>query len=492
MFEAAKIPQHVSKAEFQKESKALRTQLVNAQFKLHAERANPVIILVAGTDAATQTDLVNRLNDWMDPRGIETYAMGAPSPEERERPPMWRFWQALPPKGKMAIFYGAWYNAPLYRHLLGRGDNAALDQTIGEVKRFEKMLAAEGVGLIKVWLHLEKNDLKKKLKELGSNADTRWQISDIDTYIKKHYDRFYQTAQHITRLTSMAAAHWHIINAQDIEYARIATGKIVLQMLQRQLRLNRSTKAPRQESFAVTTPRKKTILDSLDMTRNLSRSDYEREYIDLQAKLNGLSRRAEFSDRSVVTVFEGFDAAGKGGAIRYTTQALDARNFKVIPISAPTEEELAHPYLWRFWRHLPGKGKFTIFDRSWYGRVLVERVENLIPASVWLRAYDEINDFEAEMVRHGVIVVKFWLSISPEEQLKRFNKRLNTPYKRYKLTEDDWRNREKWHSYAQAVNDMIDRTSTEYAPWTLIEAEDKKYARIKVMSTLCETIKAAL
>ena len=491
MFESAKIVHHVDKEQFKLRSQKLRTELVHAQFKLHLQKANPVVILVGGGDEASQADLVNALNDWMDPRGIATHAMGPPTAEERERPPMWRFWQALPPKGAMAVFFGAWYTDPLRQQITSKINGGAMDQTIGEIKRFEKMLAEEGVMLLKFWLYLDKKKLRKKLDKLESAPTTSWRVTDFDRRIDKHYGRFLKAAQHLTRLTSTAEAPWHVINAEDMEYTLLTAGEMVLQALRRQLRLRPA--APRNlPPVDLAKTDAGTILDSLDLTKKLSTKDYDKQYAALEAELNALSRLAAFKKRSVVVVFEGFDAAGKGGTIRRVTHALDARRFNVIPIAAPSDEELAHPYLWRFWRHLPRKGHFTIFDRSWYGRVLVERVEKLIQPSVWLRAYNEIDDFEAEMAHHGVIVIKFWLSISPEEQLRRFNSRLNTAYKRYKITPDDWRNREKWQAYARAAHDMIDRTSTEHAPWTLVEADDKKFARIKVMQTLCEQIRKAL
>ena len=187
-------------------------------------------------------------------------------------------------------------------------------------------------------------------------------------------------------------------------------------------------------------------------------------------------------------MFEGLDAAGKGGAIRRVTQALDARQLPRLPVAAPTDEEKAQPYLWRFWRHLPRTGHVAIFDRSWYGRVLVERVEGFASEDEWLRAYGEINDFEEELADDGIVVVKFWLAISKEEQLRRFEEREQSAFKRFKITDEDWRNREKWDEYDDAVNDMVDRTSTPQAPWTLVEAEDKHWARVKVLKTLCDRL----
>jgi polyphosphate kinase 2 (PPK2 family) len=194
---------------------------------------------------------------------------------------------------------------------------------------------------------------------------------------------------------------------------------------------------------------------------------------------------------ALMVVFEGNDAAGKGGAIRRVTGALDPRQYRTVPIAAPTEEERAQPYLWRFWRHVPGRGQFTIFDRSWYGRVLVERVEGFCSQADWLRAYGEINDFEEQLHNYGIVLVKFWLSIDKDTQMQRFKEREEVSFKRYKITEEDWRNRDKWDHYVDAVDDMVDRTSTEIAPWTLVEANDKRYARVKVLRTINEALEAA-
>ena len=194
----------------------------------------------------------------------------------------------------------------------------------------------------------------------------------------------------------------------------------------------------------------------------------------------------------MVAVFEGNDGAGKGSSIRRVTSALDARCYDNVSVAAPTEEECAQPYLWRFWRHLPRRGRFTFFDRSWYGRVLVERIEGFCSEADWMRAYSEINDFESRLSRHETVVVKFWLAISKDEQLRRFKQREKTPFKRFKITDEDWRNREKWDAYETAVCDMVDRTSTAGAPWTLVEANNKYFARIKVLKTLCAAVEAAL
>jgi polyphosphate kinase 2 (PPK2 family) len=234
------------------------------------------------------------------------------------------------------------------------------------------------------------------------------------------------------------------------------------------------------------------VLGALDLSLQLTDAAYQRELEREQGRLALLCRRKAFRRRSLVVAFEGSDAAGKGGAIRRVTGALDARRYEVISIAAPSEEERAQPYLWRFWRHVPAQGRVAIFDRTWYGRVLVERVEGFAGEADWMRAYAELNQFEEQLTRAGAVVVKLWMAISAAEQLKRFGARERTRFKRFKITPDDWRNRKKWPKYESAVRDMVDRTSTAIAPWTLVEANDKRWARVKVLRTICDRLEAAL
>jgi len=232
-----------------------------------------------------------------------------------------------------------------------------------------------------------------------------------------------------------------------------------------------------------------SILDNIDLTLKIDKKDYEDKLQKLQLKLWGLTWKANQQKISTVVVFEGWDAAGKGGCIRRITKGIDSRLYQVIQVSAPTDEEKAHHYLWRFWRHVPRFGFVTIYDRSWYGRVLVERAENLATSEEWGRAYSEINDFEEQLTQHGRIVIfKFWLHISKDEQLRRFKERESNPLKQYKISEEDWRNREKWDVYKDAVDDMVAKTSTDIAPWHIIPAEDKYFARIRVLETICDQL----
>ena len=492
MFESAELGHKIGKAVYKREIPLLREALLDAQFDLLQSRKFPVIILVAGVDCAGKGETVNIINEWLDPRQIATHALRELTDEERERPPMWRYWRVLPPKGQIGIFIGSWYSSPLVDNVHERISNAELDQRLERIIRFERMLCDEGALFLKFWLHLSRDQQKLRLKSLEKDPNTRWRVTDSDWKNFKRYDRFHQVSERMLRATSTADAPWLIVEGTDPRYRYLTIGKAILQSLRQ--RLDAPEPPPKPEPFPPVTLAIDglRVLPSLNLGKKLARKEYDDELEKWQGKLNRLSRHENFGKIAVVVVFEGNDAAGKGGAIRRVTQGLDARMYRVVTVAAPTEEERLQPYLWRFWRHIPHKGKFTLFDRSWYGRVLVERVEGFCPHADWMRGYGEINDFEEQLVRDRTVVVKFWLAIDQEEQLKRFNAREKIGFKRFKITEEDWRNRNKWGDYEQAVCDMIDRTSTEIAPWTLVEANDKCYARVKILKTLCTRIEAAL
>lgn len=492
MFESAEIGHKISKAVWKKEIPDLREGLLDAQLDLLQSKKFPVIILVAGVDCAGKGESVNLLNEWMDPRHIETHALRDLTDEELERPRMFRYWRVLPPKGKIGIFIGTWYSNPLVDNVYGTTKNAELDQQLERIVRFEKMLCNEGALILKFWLHLSQDEQKKRLKCLEKDQKTRWRVTETDWQHYKMYDKFRQVSERMLRQTSTAESPWTIVEGADPRYRYLTIGKAVLNALRQRLDLPESPKHEEPVPPIMPTIDNVLLLKTLDLSKKIKKSDYEDELEKYQGKLNLLTRHPDFKKLSLVIVFEGNDAAGKGGSIRRITQALDARQYRVIPVAAPTEEERAQPYLWRFWRNIPRKGRFAIFDRSWYGRVLVERVEGYCSHVDWMRAYPEINDFEEQLHRKKTLVLKFWLSISQEEQLRRFKEREKISFKRFKITDEDWRNREKWNEYEVAVCDMIDRTSTEIAPWTLVEANDKYYARIKVLKTVCERIEKAL
>jgi polyphosphate:AMP phosphotransferase len=492
MFEAAELGHAVDKETYDNEVPALREALLLAQVELQKQAAFPVIIVVAGLDGAGKSETVHELLEWMDPRSIETHSFDAPTEEERQRPHMWRYWRALPPRGKIGVLYAGWYEDPIERRFARDIDKSELDQLAEQAVRFEQMLVHEGALVLKFWFHLSKDEQQARLKKLSKDPATRWRVSDEERAHLKGYRRYTHAAERTLRQTHSAEAPWAIVEGTDEHYRNLTVGKTLLEALHKRL-------AEKTPQHAIETPPFETsidgveVLDRLDLSKSLSKDEYEDELLEWQGRLNLAMRHSRFrKHHSIVAVFEGNDAAGKGGAIRRVTSALDARQYQTVAIAAPTEEERAQPYLWRFWRHLPKRGELTIFDRSWYGRVLVERVEGFASEPDWRRAYGEINDFESQLSAHGVLVVKFWLSIDQETQLARFEEREKTPWKNFKITPDDWRNREKWGAYAAAVNDMVERTSTEIAPWTLVEANDKRYARVKVLKTLASAIERVL
>jgi AMP-polyphosphate phosphotransferase len=356
------------------------------------------------------------------------------------------------------------------------------------------MLVADGVLVVKLWLHLSKERQKVRLKELESKKSTRWKVTPAEWRWFKRYDELRAASERALRQTSTLEAPWTVVEGADPRYRAFTVAQTVLQALRGRLDRQEEVKpTPRVDpSPVVARPDRLDVLKALDLSQSLDDSDYSRELAAQQRRLALLSRERGFKKHSVILVFEGPDASGKGGSIRRITAALDARQYDTFPTSAPSEEERSQPYLWRFWRRIPRKARFAIFDRSWYGRVLVERVEGFAAPHDWARAYAEINEFEEQLVRDGALLVKFWLQVSKQEQLERFKDRAANAFKRYKLSEEDWRNRAKWDEYQEAACDMIDRTSTDLAPWTLVEADDKNFARIKVLRTICDRIESAI
>ena len=493
MFESAELGHRIDEAEYRRKVPALREALLQAQVDLVQRASFPVIIVIAGMDGAGRGEIVNVLNEWMDPRHIETHGMGDPSADDGDRPAMWRFWNALPPKGRTGLFLGSWYTWPLLDRVWGRIKRADLGERMQETARFEKMLVDEGTLVLKFWMHLSRDQQKARLDTLHKNPRTRWRVTERDWSHYKLHDKFRKSAEVALTLTSTAEAPWMIVCGVDRCYRNLTVAEFILAALRRRLDAN-GVARPKSSALPPNLPTIDNIhiLKSLDQTCKVGKKTFKRTLEEYQGRLNLLTRHPKFKDLSVAVVFEGNDAAGKGGAIRRVTAALDARIYQVVPIAAPTDEESARPYLWRFWRHIPCRGRVIMFDRSWYGRVLVERVEDYCSPYDWMRAYGEINDFEAQLASHGIVVLKFWLSISKAEQLRRFKARERTAFKRFKITDEDWRNRRKWNSYESAVCDMVERTSTGQAPWTLVEANDKNFARIKVLKTLCRRIEARL
>jgi polyphosphate:AMP phosphotransferase len=491
MFESAEIGHKIGKEAYRKAVPALRAALLDAQFDLKETGEIPVIVLVSGQDGAGKGETINILYEWMDPRYLSTLAFSEPTDEERDRPVMWRYWRALPPKGRTGIFAGSWYSDPIRQRIGDEMSLTDLDARIDQINRFEAMLVNEGALVLKFWFHLTKEAQKKRLKMLEKDPHTAWRVTPWSWQRLKSYDKLQEAAGHILRMTNTAWAPWIIVEGSDDRYRSLTAGTVLLDALKQRLANGDNQDTPVAPSVR-TSIDDRSVLSELDLKQKLSGKAYDEQLAQWQGRLSELARDPRFKQRSLICAFEGADAAGKGGAIRRIAGALDARQYQIIPVAAPSEEERAQPYLWRFWRHVPRHNRIAIFDRTWYGRVLVERVEGFCSEHDWLRAYSEINDFEHELSEAGAIIVKFWLQISPEEQLKRFKEREKIEFKRFKITPDDWRNREKWADYQQAVCDTVDRTSTRTAPWTLIEANDKNYARIKILKTICERLESEL
>ncbi|MGB0695471.1 MAG: polyphosphate kinase [Rhodospirillaceae bacterium] len=516
MFRTAELGRTISKADYDRLAEPLRIELLGLQQRLREARC-PVVVVFAGVEGAGKGESINLINEWLDPRWIVTNAYGPKADVERERPEFWRYWRDLPAHGQIGLFLSCWYSEPFKDFALGNMSEQAFDNRMQRILAFEHMLADDGAVVLKFWMHLGKDAQKKRLKDLSKDPLQAWRVTQEDKDNTKRYDDFIEAAERVIRKTSVAEARWHIVEGSDHRYrsitvlnllrdtikthldahaAREAGKTIMASPVQSALGSEDEAEASETEALeaALQTVQGKqpSILDSLDLSLTLGKKDYNHRLKIAQARLAELSRTARERGVSTVLVFEGWDAAGKGGAIRRCAAAMDARSYRIIPVAAPTDEEKVQHYLWRFWRHISRSGRVTIFDRSWYGRVLVERVEGFASDPEWRRAYSEIRDFEEQLVEHGTVLGKFWIHISKEEQLARFEARAQIPYKAWKLTEEDWRNRDKWDLYEDAVTAMVERTSSSVAPWTLVEGNDKRHARVRVIETVCAALEKRL
>jgi polyphosphate:AMP phosphotransferase len=490
MFETAELGQKIDPKDYKNQLPDLRAELLQAQFAL-SKTNTPVIIIISGIDAAGRGDTVNALNEWLDTRGLQTVALDSLTDEERERPYYWRFWRQLPASGRIGIFFGGWYVEPILQTAYQKMETAQVYEALTHIRRFETMLVQDGALILKFWLHLSKDEQHKRLKNLEKDENTKRSVSKQDWKQAKLYEQFVKAAEQAIRHTDSGDAPWILVEATDWRYRNLTVARTLLETLRKHLDAAPAENHPPIVTQSIT-PNSTSILDTIDLSQSLTKKTYRETLETYQGKLHRLAWEAYQKQRSTIIVFEGWDAAGKGGAIRRMTQAMDARLYRVNSIAAPTDEERAHHYLWRFWRQISRAGRVTIYDRSWYGRVLVERVENFAKEKEWQRAYLEINDFEEQLVQHGSIVIKFWVHISKDEQLRRFQEREKIPYKQHKITEEDWRNREKWDDYTIALNEMVTRTSTHFAPWTLVAGDDKRFARVQVLKTVCERLEAGL
>jgi polyphosphate:AMP phosphotransferase len=465
---------------------ALRDDLLAAQLEMRRAAKFSIALIISGVPAAGRSETVNRLLEWLDPKYITVRAFGE-DPAETRRPVMWRYWRALPASGRIACYFLAWYGDYMgpAMHDSRKAKHHAHRQ-LDRIRQLEAMLSADGVHVVKIHLDLDADTQRKRLKKLRADKLTRWRVTHEDLWLARHHKAVRKAIERCLGASNQPAARWHVIDGADEDYREVRVGEILrdeilvgLQQAQKPVRAR-----PSKASKSLTLPRSR--IEKVDD------DEYDRKLEQMQGQLALLTRRARFRKHGLVLAFEGMDAAGKGGAISRITRALDARQYQVVPVSAPTPEERSYPYLWRFWRDVPERGHIAIFDRSWYGRVLVERVRGFASAPDWRRAYDEICEFERQLTEQGLIVAKFWLQVSKAEQLRRFKTRDEDPLKRFKVDPEDWTNRTFYDAYQSAAAEMIERTDTPEARWTVVPGDDKKSARLHVLRVVCETIDAAL
>jgi polyphosphate kinase 2 (PPK2 family) len=524
MLDQIDLDRTIDKDTYKQRLRVLQERLYAMQQAL-LEARMPALIVFEGWAGTSKVSTIGLLTRRLDPRTVRVHPVTPPRTYETMYPWLYRFWLKSPSYGQVAIFDRSWYRQVLAERTRGDMTAAEWRARCEDIVSFERQLADDGTVILKFWLHIAKREQARRFRKLEADRLTAWQVTDEDRWQQKHYQRVRAAVEDLLPRTDMPYAPWITLPATHRRYARIAVLESLLATLEprlgaieprridssdddfdtsgagvrRQLAsvvVGRNGRAP-QQALQAEQPAAPKIeiagaLSRVDLSQRLDQKTYERDLNELQAKIHLLGLEIYRQQRPVVLVFEGWDAAGKGGVIKRLTEKLDPRAYTVHAIAAPAGDDKSHHYLYRFWRRLPPRGNIAIFDRSWYGRVLVERVEGFARDDEWQRAYAEINEFERQLVEFGTIVCKFWMQISSDEQLQRFEERQNVPYKAWKLTEEDWRNRDKWPQYEQAANEMLLRSSTPAAPWTVVESEDKRFARIKVLRTVVRRLENEL
>lgn len=493
MLDQVNLEKKAPKDEAKKEIKKMEAELSAIQQTVKTAKL-PVVILFDGWGAAGKGSMIADLILNLDPRGFKVYSNAAATETEKREPILWRYWRNIPEYGQIAVMDRSWYQDISTARIEEALDGDEVLERVNSIKIFERQLTDDGYLVVKFFLHISKKEQKQRFDKLDGDKNTEWRVTEQDRRRNRNYDTYYKAFDEMLEYTDTPNAPWHIIPSHDKTTAKLDVYRIVLNSIRDAL-ARREHPAPASPGILMPktfTLRQMPKLEDVTLGNSLTKEQYEKELKKLQAQLRDLHNKLYRKRVPVVIGYEGWDAAGKGGNIKRVAAALDPRGYEVVPIAAPDKYELAHQYLWRFWNRLPKDGHIAIFDRTWYGRVLVERIEGFCTTSAWQRAYREINEFERELVHWGAVVVKFWLHIDKDDQLARFNDRQNTPSKQWKITEEDWRNREKWPQYEQAVNDMLQYTSTNFAPWHIIESQDKKYGRIQALKIIVEAIENRL
>jgi len=483
MFGRLDLTRKMDDGVFEKEIGPLQKQLGALQRSLRDNRI-PVIIVVEGWNASGITMVMNELIQSLDPRGFSLHAIGSPTDEERARPLLWRFWEKIPPKGRTALFARSWYSRSLAEVVTGVEWKRGVSQALTQINQFERQLADDGTIIMKFFLHISKEEQKKRLNEREQNLLTSWMITKGDWDFHSQYDSYLPVIEKFIEGTDRPYAPWIIVEATDRNYTVLKVFSAVIKAVERKLAAPDEKVKKNRANQETSRPGKVRIRRKSLPAVSLTTQEYETSLLAYQEQVREIQYRLYKRKIPLIIVYEGWDAAGKGGNIVRLVRHMNPRGYDVIPVSRPNDTENAHHYLWRFIRQFPRAGNLTIFDRSWYGRVLVERVEGFCSEVEWKRAYNEINEMEKTYVQNGGGIVKFWLEIDKDEQIRRFRQRERDPFKQWKMTDEDWRNREKWDLYDEAVDEMLARTHTAAAPWTVIESDDKWYARLKTLQTV--------
>jgi polyphosphate:AMP phosphotransferase len=476
------------KEELKQRLDAASNRLYELQMKIK-EHKLPVLVLFEGWGASGKGSTIGRVIKNIDPRFFKVATMSVPTEEETRRPFLYRYFKQIPEAGKFTFLDSGWMEQTCKDRLAGlKGED--YQKRIESIKRFERQLTDNGYLVLKFFMQINKKEQTFRMEELLANEDTDWRVSDFDKWQNGHYKKCRRIFDKYLTDTNTSAAPWYIIDASNRKWAELQVLETMVSNIEVAMQ-NTSHSAPLlQNVFPLT---KMPKLAEIDLSgKELNDDDYKAQLKALQLKLGQLHNRLYRQRIPVIITYEGWDAAGKGGNIKRITGALDPRGFEVHPIASPEPHEKARHYLWRFWTRLPKDGHIAIFDRTWYGRVMVERLEGFCSENDWKRAYNEINEFEKELSDWGAVIIKFWVQIDKDTQLARFTDRQNNPEKQWKITDEDWRNREKWDAYEGAVNEMLQKTSTTYAPWHILESVDKKYARIKALQIVIDEIEAAL
>lgn len=491
MLEKIDLNKKIDKQQYKEQKDALNLSISELARELRLKNI-PVIILFEGMGAAGKGVLMNQLIEPLDPRGYKVFATSRETEDEKMHPFLWRFFTKTPPRGVIHLFDGSWYR----RVLTDRFDKTVTKQqykdAYQEINSFEKQLTDDHTLIIKFFLYISEKEQAKRFKKLRAVKSTAWRVSEGDLKRNRNYYKFIEMIEEMLRKTDTAYAPWTIVEAENEKYATIQILSQVERCFRDKLAQAANEPAPVIDGKFDTEHYQSSLLKKADLSKTLTRDQYKIEVERLQKRLCELHGELYRKRIPVVLAFEGWDAGGKGGAIKRLIQALDPRGYTVNPTSSPNDIERAHHYLWRFWQKMPKDGHIAVFDRTWYGRVMVERIEGFCSQSEWERAYQELNDMEEQLAAHGTVIIKFWMQIDKNEQERRFTLRQNTPSKQWKITDEDWRNREKWDLYEQAVDEMMIKTSTTYAPWVIIEGNCKLHARVKVLQTVVDALEKKL